>query len=64
MIRGIVMLKKVMIVAGLMSISQPAMALSYYLERSWHKNGNQFCQYSNGTILNVGWRNCPLKIDG
>lgn len=33
-----------------------------YLTDSWWKNGNQYCKYSNGTVLNVGAKTCPTSI--
>lgn len=47
-----------------MSVSQPAYAMTYYLTGQWTEGGNRFCKYGNGTILNVGYRVCPLSIEG
>jgi hypothetical protein len=42
----------------------PAYALTYYLTDQWFSdNGNRMCEYSNGTVLNVGYRICPLSIE-
>jgi hypothetical protein len=32
------------------------------LMKSWFQNGNQMCEYSDGTVLNVGGRTCPTSI--
>lgn len=35
----------------------------YYLVAQWvGDNGQRFCKYGNGTILNVGVRPCPQSI--
>lgn len=44
--------------------SSPAMAMTYYLTSQWLEGGNRFCMYGNGTVLNVGYRICPLSIQG
>ena len=36
--------------------------MTYYLVAQWLQNGQQFCKYSNGTVLNVGFNYCPLSI--
>lgn len=41
-----------------------AFAMTYYLTDQWVKNGNRFCKYGNGTVLNVGVSLCPLSING
>ena len=39
--------------------------MTYYLTDQWvNSNGNRMCQYGNGTVLNVGYRVCPLSIKG
>lgn len=38
--------------------------MTYFLVAQWHENGNQFCKYQNGTVLNVGINLCPLSIQG
>ncbi len=35
---------------------------TFYLTAHWLENGQQFCKYSNGTILNVGYNYCPWSI--
>jgi hypothetical protein len=39
-----------------------AFAMTYYLESQWMDGGNRFCKYTDGTVLNVGVRLCPLSI--
>ena len=36
--------------------------MTFYLTAHWLENGQQFCKYSNGTILNVGYNYCPWSI--
>lgn len=57
---------KKLVLAGLaaLTLASPAIAMTYYLKRQWHSGGNQYCEYSNGTILNVGARLCPMSIQG
>ena len=60
-------MKKLIIAAALALSATPAAAqyqMTYYLIAQWFENGNQFCRYSNGTVLNVGYRICPLSIKG
>ena len=63
-------MKKVFVSAALaaMMAAAPAAAqysMTYYLTNQWlSSNGNRMCQYSNGTVLNVGYRVCPLSIRG
>lgn len=54
---------KLTLLLALALASAVATAATYYLERTWTKNGNTMCQYSDGTVLNVGYRVCPLKIE-
>lgn len=42
----------------------PAYAMTYFLVSQWFSGGSHFCEYSNGTVLNVGARICPLSIEG
>ena len=42
--------------------STPAYAMTYFLVREWDSNGDHFCQYDNGTVLNVGIHLCALSI--
>lgn len=59
-------MKKIIIAVALAAITTPvaAQGMTYYLVSQWSRNGSQFCQYSNGTVLNVGVRICPLSIRG
>jgi hypothetical protein len=41
-----------------------AQAMIYFLEAQWTKGGDRFCRYSNGVVLNVGVKLCPLQIKG
>jgi len=41
-----------------------AHAMTYFLEEQWVKNGQRFCKYGNGTVLNVGMSLCPMSIQG
>lgn len=47
-----------------LTAASPAYALTHFLVSEWTQNGDQFCKYDNGTILNVGARVCPLSIQG
>ena len=42
----------------------PAYAMTYYLVAQWSDMNGNMCRYSNGTVLNVGVRICPLSIQG
>lgn len=57
---------KKLIIAAVITVTAatPALALASYLVAEWYANGNHFCRYDNGTVLNVGYRICPLKIEG
>jgi hypothetical protein len=58
-------MKKLIIAAALaIGAASPAYALPSFLVGEWYANGNHFCRYDNGTVLNVGYRICPLKIEG
>lgn len=52
------------IVLALAILSVPAQAATHYLVREWFQNGSQMCEYSNGTVLNVGGSTCPTSIQG
>lgn len=41
-----------------------AYAMTYLLTDQWIKNGQRFCKYGNGTVLNVGINLCALSIEG
>jgi hypothetical protein len=58
-------MKKVIIAAVLAATAVPASAqMTHYLVSQWFANGSQMCRYSNGTVLNMGARICPLSIRG
>jgi hypothetical protein len=59
-------MKKIVIAAALGLSATPAEAqyMTYYLTAQWTEGGNRFCRYGNGTVLNVGYRVCPLSIKG
>ena len=43
----------------LVAASTSANAMTYYLVKEWTRNGDQMCQYEDGTVLNNGARICP-----
>lgn len=45
-------------------VAVPAQAMTYFLTSQWTAQGNRFCRYGNGTVLNVGVSICPLSIEG
>lgn len=58
-------MKKLIIAAVLAATAAPALAqMQYFLVRQWYDRGNLFCQYQNGTVLNIGVGVCPLSIRG
>ena len=59
-------MKKFIIAAVLAATATPALAygMTYFLTSQWYSNGSHFCQYQNGTVLNVGANICPLSIQG
>ena len=59
-------MKKLIIAVVLAATAAPALAqnMTYYLVRQWFDRGNLFCQYQNGTVLNIGVGVCPLSIRG
>ena len=43
---------------------EPANAqVCVFLKKQWKENGNQMCKYSDGTVLNVGAKTCPVSIN-
>ena len=48
---------------ALVSVASPAYAMTYFLVAQWYEGGSHFCKYSNGTVLNVGIKLCPLSIE-
>jgi hypothetical protein len=60
-------MKKYMLVAvALVGISATANAqVQAYLRNQWlNERGQRMCQYSNGTVLNIGVGVCPVSIPG
>jgi len=58
-------MKKLIIAVALAAMATPASAqMTHYLVSQWFSNGSQMCRYSNGTVLNMGARICPLSIRG
>jgi hypothetical protein len=59
-------MKKLVIAAALAASVAPsvAYAMTYFLTDQWYDRGSHFCRYSNGTVLNVGIKLCPLSIEG
>lgn len=40
-------------------------AVAQPLRKQWSAaNGNQMCQYADGTVLNVGFKSCPASVMG
>lgn len=58
------MKKLSLVICALLFVSANAHAMTYYLVKSWYSNGDQMCQYGNGTVLNMGVKLCPLSIKG
>lgn len=62
------MRKTMIAIAMAVAAATPAVAqyqMTYYLTDQWvNSTGARMCQYSNGTVLNVGYRICPLSIKG
>jgi hypothetical protein len=51
--------------AALLVAAAPATAMTFFLTEQWvGGNGDRMCRYGNGTVLNVGYRICPLSIEG
>jgi hypothetical protein len=59
-------MKKIVIAAALALTATPVVEqqMTYYLTAQWYENGQQMCRYGNGTVLNMGYRLCPLSIKG
>jgi len=57
---------KTMIAIGfvLVSLQASAFGMVYYLTNQWQGPQGRMCEYSNGTVLNVGYSICPLQING
>ena len=52
------------IAAAVLSASPAYAGMTYFLTGQWMGPQGQMCQYSNGTVLNMGYRICPLSIRG
>lgn len=39
-----------------------AQQLMRFLVAQWVEGGNNFCKYDDGTVLNMGYKLCPLSI--
>ena len=55
---------KTLIFSLTLLVANTAFAMTYFLTNQWMSNGNQMCQYGNGTVLNMGVGLCPLSIQG
>lgn len=57
---------KAAIALGLaLALAGSALAARHYLQREWlaQRDTVRMCQYTNGAVLNVGYRQCPPYID-
>lgn len=57
-------MRKFLLALSLFAFTSVVNAMSYYLIDQWYGSNGQMCEYSNGTILNVGSKLCPLSIRG
>lgn len=48
--------------AVLLAASAAHADIRHYLVAQWYDSGAHFCRYDNGTVLNVGYRVCPISI--
>jgi len=53
----------VVIFIAVMAFAGPAYAWTCFLEDQWKRGSNNMCKYSNGTVLNMGIKLCPLSIE-
>ncbi len=44
-------------------VASIAYAMTHFLVAQWYENGDQMCKYDNGTVLNMGYKLCPLSIE-
>lgn len=58
------MKKAILAITAAAALASPAYAMKYFLTAQWHEGGNKFCKYSNGTVMNVGVKVCPMSIEG
>lgn len=57
-------LLSLMFIAVLLVTTGAALAgLKHYLEREYIEKGDRMCVYDNGTVLNIGYKVCPLYIE-
>ncbi len=54
---------KYLFLVFLTAVSFYSFSMTCFLEDEWIRDGDQMCEYDNGTVLNVGIRLCPLSID-
>jgi hypothetical protein len=47
-----------------LAYASTASAMAYFLTADYYENGSHMCKYSNGTVLNMGVKVCPLRIEG
>ncbi len=57
-------MKRIAIIIAALAFASSAFAMTYFLVAQWTEGGNNFCRYGNGTVLNVGYRTCPLSVQG
>lgn len=55
---------KALIATLILAASASAIAATAYLTDQWMKGANNYCKYSNGTVLNMGYKPCPISIPG
>ena len=56
------MKNKIKLTLLLLCFSASAFAMPHFLVGDYYANGDHFCKYDNGTVLNVGINICPLSI--
>lgn len=56
-------MKKIAI-ALVLAYAGTAWSMTYFLTDQWLQGTERMCKYSNGTVLNVGARVCPMSIEG
>jgi hypothetical protein len=53
---------KILLLATLLAPPLSAMAMQHFLTADWYENGNHFCKYDDGSVMNVGVNVCTLSI--
>lgn len=38
-------------------------AATVYLTDQWVKGGDNYCKYSDGSVLNMGYKICPVSLN-